>query len=310
MTASILKRTLLLCLLIGLQACDSQSSNDINPTYAQGEIVEIYDTYGIFFFYVPDEIETLTDIVVIIHGTPVKNKSAEETALSYIERWVSFADEHGVVLIAPSFNEENFSSKHGELEDKMTGYRGLFGREIGANEWVLRIVKAYRPLFSDAGNKISLYGHSAGGQFVSRFVMVHPDAVNKAVITSAATYPQPKEDIEWPFGMGELQAEIEWDENTLVQENVIPEKKKWLEATQIPLTVIIGLNDTAEQPERPGQKGKTRKTIGRNWVQDMKEFAEENEMVCEWEVELIPGVGHGDSGLVSYAQQAMIRMEK
>jgi hypothetical protein len=38
--------------------------------------------------------------------------------------------------------------------------------------------------------------------------------VKRAVITAAATYPQPTQALAWPFGMGALQSEIVWDDGT------------------------------------------------------------------------------------------------
>jgi hypothetical protein len=100
---------------------------------------------------------------------------------------------------------------------------------------------------------------SAGGQFVARFLVTHPEYVERAVITAAATYPQPSADVTWPFGMGELHADIEWDVDTINHVDIVPNKQKWLAATQIPLTVIVGLNDTAELclhiPVRRGRIG-------------------------------------------------------
>ena len=96
----------------------------------------------------------------------------------------------------------------------MSGYRGLFGREIGADEWVLRLVRAHQQTFGSEEDQFYLYGHSAGGQFTGRFLVAHPETVKMAVITSAATYPQPNTEVAWPFGMGELHADIEWDSDT------------------------------------------------------------------------------------------------
>ena len=91
-----------------------------------------------------------------------------------------------------------------------------------------------------------LYGHSAGGQFVAMLLVTHPERVDVAVITAAATYPQPDEDVAWPHGMGELHTVIDWDGGVTRQEDVIPARQKWLEATHVPLTVLVGLNDKVE----------------------------------------------------------------
>ena len=288
-----------------LMGCSVEPITILEPKYETGNITRVEDVYGTFFVYVPISNLAEDDILVLVHGTPATDEAEEDTARYYIEHWLGYAEKYGIVLVAPTFDQENFSSRKGEIEDMMTGYRGLFGREIGADEWVLRIVKAYQiQLFGQEG-KFSLYGHSAGGQFVGRFLVTHPEEVEQAVITSAATYPQPNPEIAWPFGMGELHVEIEWDEKAVRQEDVFPDEQNWLAATQIPLTVLVGMNDSANSPVRPGQKGRNRINIARNWVQDMALFAEENGLECRYHYELIPGKGHSMSGLLEYSQQAL-----
>lgn len=88
----------------------------------------------------------------------------------------------------------------------------------------------------------------------------------------------------------------------------MPGKQKWLDATQVPLTVIVGLNDTAELPPSliPGQKGKNRYSIAQNWVKDMAAFAEANGLTSHFTFEIIPGQGHNMSGLLPYSQEALV----
>jgi hypothetical protein len=108
--------------------------------------------------------------------------------------------------------------------------------------------------------------------------------------------------------MGELHTDIEWDSETIEHVDVVPDKQKWLAATQIPLTVIVGLNDTAELPSDliPDQKGKNRFTIARNWIQDISIFAEANGLESRFKLNIIPGKGHSMSGLSSYSQEALL----
>jgi hypothetical protein len=105
--------------------------------------------------------------------------------------------------------------------------------------------------------------------------------------------------------MGVLDADIEWDENITNHVSITPDKQKWLDATQVQLTVIVGLNDTSEIPPYPGQKGKNRFTIARNWVKDMESFAQENGLESQITFEMIPGKGHSMTNLIPYCQEAL-----
>lgn len=295
-----------LILLIVLSACTSPSLSEPPIALQPGHLAKGEDVFGVFYTYVATTVPEKPEILVLVHGTPPEEETAESNARYYVTTWIDFAEKHGYLLIAPAFNQEDFSSRYGD--HAMSGYRGLFGREISADEWVLRLVKAHQQPFGSVNEPFYLYGHSAGGQFTGRFLVTHPEAVKKAVITSAATYPQPNTDMAWPFGMGELHTDIEWDTDTIKHVDIVPNRQKWLAATQIPLTVIVGLNDTAELPSSliPGQKGKNRYTIARSWIQDMAAFAEANGLESRFKLEIIPGRGHSMSGLISYSQMALI----
>jgi pimeloyl-ACP methyl ester carboxylesterase len=292
-------------LILQQTASSAEPPPALSIQFETGQVTQGHDVYGTFYYYVPTMLTEKTEILVLVHGTP-KDLSPEKNAEFYAASWKEFAEAHNFILIAPAFDQENFSSRYGD--HAMSGYRGLFGREIGADEWVIRLVEACRQATEISNEQFYLYGHSAGGQFVSRFLVTHPETIQRAVITSAATYPQPDADIQWPFGMDQLHADIEWDEGTTNHVDILPEKKKWLAANQIHLSVIVGLNDTAELPTEliPGQKGKNRITIARNWIQDMNAFAASKGVESNFKLEFIPGVGHSMSRLLPYSQNALL----
>jgi pimeloyl-ACP methyl ester carboxylesterase len=301
----IFKIPLTLLMAAIMSSCATVPLPEMATDHEVGQMARVEDVYGTFYAYIPKTAPPEPDILVLVHGTPAKDEAAEATANYYLVSWLDFAEEQGFVLIAPTFNQQDFSSRKGEIEDAMTGYRSLFGREVGADEWVLRLVRAHQQAFGNEGEKFYLYGHSAGGQYVGRFLVTHPDRVEKAVISAPATYPQPNPDVAWPFGLGELHAEIEWENNTKTRVDVLPDPQKWLEATQIPVTVIVGLNDTGAAPPRPGQRGRNRIALGRNWVNDMALFAQEHGLQSRFRFEVIPGKGHSMGGLLPYSQRAL-----
>jgi pimeloyl-ACP methyl ester carboxylesterase len=306
LTEAPIKGLVALILIIVLSACGSTSLPEPSTAHEPGQLVKGEDVFGTFYTYVPTTAPEKPEILVLVHGTPIKDETAEWNAEYYATNWIDFAEENGYILIAPTFNQEDFSSRRGD--HAMSGYRGLFGREIGADEWVLRLVEAHQRAFGSANEGFYLYGHSAGGQFTGRFLVTHPESVKKAVITAAATYPQPTTEVAWPFGMGELHAEIEWDAETTKKVDIVPDKQEWLAATQVPLTVIVGLNDTGELPPSliPGQKGNNRLVIARNWIRDMAAFAEAEGLESRFQLGTIPGQGHSMSGLMPYSQEALI----
>ncbi len=297
---------MLAIIIILLSGCGLDSPTISPPKHEPGEVIKVVDAYGSFYVFVPSNLQKTPEILVVIHGTPPKDKTAEWDALYYAQSWIDFADEHGYILIVPTFNQQDFSSRRGD--HALGGYRGLFGRKIGADEWVIGIVDTYQQALGVIGEKFSIYGHSAGGQFTARFILTHPEMVKKAVITAAATYPQPTKDVAWPFGLGELETVIEWDSEVTQQVYIVPDQQAWIAANQIPLSVIVGLDDTAELPLAliPGQKGNDRVTIAKNWILDMAAFASANGVESQFDLDIIPGIGHSMSGLIKFSQQALL----
>jgi pimeloyl-ACP methyl ester carboxylesterase len=300
------------CRLDNGQQFSAESGNGLpsfGPTLSSatdqhGRVVTIARPQGAHHLYLPITLAASPDVIVLAHGTPSKDESAVDVAGYYIENWIDLAEEQDVILIAPAFDDPNYSSKDGE--QAMGGYRGLFGRNIGADEFVIELVDHYQDKYGSTDRKFYLYGHSAGGQFVARFIVKHPGRVKGAVITAAATYPQPNPDIPWPYGLAELRTTIQWpNPETKTVIDFAPNPDDWLTATTLPVTVIVGMNDFEWQPDRAGQKGNNRIAIARNWVQDMNRFAAQHGVAGNIKLSLIPNLGHSSIGLLPYSQAAL-----
>lgn len=141
---------------------------------------------------------------------------------------------------------------------------------------------------------------------MARFLVTNPELVRRAVISAAVTYPQPDPEVAWPYGLGPLDTEIEWEDGIWARIAVQPDPEKWLEAAQVPTTVIVGLNDLEPQLSRPGQQGSVRLSIGRNWAAAMEAFAEDYGMESQIKFESIPGKGHSMLGLLPFCQAALL----
>lgn len=185
--------------------------------------------------YIPKQINMPTlGIIVVVHGTlayetddngnPLYDANGELVmhtiednaggARGTAEVWKQVADEKQYMVIAPYFDSQNFGGgatpcNHSGCRS-YGGYRGIFGRHYDgidprttdADGVLNQVIDSYHARFPGFfEDKFYLTGHSAGGQFVSRYIFLHPERIASAVIGSAGFVPFPDDSIAWPDGM-------------------------------------------------------------------------------------------------------------
>lgn len=245
------------------------------------------------YVYIPDR--KAKNILVIAHGMLGKKQSATNAAKKYIKRWIPYAEQYGLVVIAPAFDTERF----GNLNGGYGGYRNLFGKYIAADEFVNKLVDGYSKEFGLNKNQFYLYGHSAGGQFVNRYVVTHPDRIIKAVVSAAGRYSYPTKSASWPYGAGDFSNAIKWNDGVRTPVSVSRSLENYAKAAT-KVSIVIGGKDTKTQPSRPAHIGKTRIEFAYSWAEAMNVNAKAHGYRGVISVSVIPGIGHSSKKLTSY----------
>ena len=253
---------------------------------------------GDYYQYIPTN--KPKNIMVIAHGMLSNTENASDVAKQYITRWIPYADEYGLLLIAPVFDTARF----GNLGGGYGGYRNLFGKNISADQFVNNIVDRSSNYTSSRSNSFYLYGHSAGGQFVNRYIVTHPDRIIRAVISAAGRYSYPTKSSKWPYGAGDLSKTIAWKDGT--QQSVYVSKllKNYAVASK-KVSIVIGSTDIKPQPKRPAHVGNNRIEFAHSWARAMNENAKKFGIKGNVNVDIIPNVGHSSSKLTPYSAQAL-----
>jgi poly(3-hydroxybutyrate) depolymerase len=136
-------------------------------------------------------------VVIVQHG--MSRNGAE-----YCEAWVPAAERHGFLVVAITFPKEAWP-------DAVTYNNGHVLAEDGAlrrrDGWSLAIPGRVLTLLREAGmtrrDKIHLWGHSAGGQFVHRLLATQPGGSFAAVgAANSGWYTLPTLDLRYPDGLG------------------------------------------------------------------------------------------------------------
>ncbi len=127
------------------------------------------------------------DLLISVHGT-------FGSADRYMEIVRERADAENMMVVAPWFDAATFPS-----------FDNLNLDNIGIGQprsdlRLLEIVDALGAYTSVNTEKLYLYGHSKGGQFVQRFVFAHPDRVARAAPCASGIYLAPEEETKGGYG--------------------------------------------------------------------------------------------------------------
>lgn len=242
--------------------------------------------HGSFVQYVPKSVKPNSKLLVVCHGM-FSSGTALQSAQTCLKHWHKFAEEAKVIAVAPAFDNANYAcTKPGAFG----GYRTLTGRVVGADDFLHEIVDVYQEANPKYDGRFLLFGHSAGAQFANRYVVRYPDRVIGALISSPAWFAFPDEKERWPYGMAPRKTTFTWEgTKEKIEFDVAPDKQWWVKASQLPLTVIVGEEDT--KPLKKGMQ-KNHVTQATDWVNAMNEVATQNELKGKVRLMVVKDVGH------------------
>jgi hypothetical protein len=151
------------------------------------------------FICVPPTLSSATKIVVVIAGQ-------QRDADAYLDSWIEWSSRNDYIAIAPQFDEAHWPGSRGYmLGNVFTGEDGA-GRENPEAQWSFTVVEGIQQTvrngFGIADKFYDLFGHSAGAQFVHRFLLFKPNAnVRNAIAANAGWYTVPDRDIPFSYGL-------------------------------------------------------------------------------------------------------------
>ncbi|MEO8021414.1 hypothetical protein [Polaromonas sp.] len=227
-------------------------------------------------------------VMMVIHG-------AERQGSRMRDNWMPFAEKNRLIVLAPEFDEARFSSR-------LFNMGGIESRD--RSQWSFQIVEHLFD-FVRAQEGLStpdylLFGHSAGGQFVHRFMLLaEAPRVSVAVAANAGSYTMPS----YPSLMND-RFPYALDEGI-----VSPDKLRQVFARR--LVVLLGETDTqtdaANLPKarQATAQGANRFERGSNFFAQATAQAQKLGTPLAWERVTVPGVGH-DSRRMSQAAARLL----
>ena len=233
---------------------------------------------------------TSVDVLIVMHG---QGRNGED----YLDDWTPHARRNGALLIVPEFSEEFYpGSDSYNVGNLVTDS----GDEVPESRWTFSIIE---PLFdyvqTDTGNRSDgyfLFGHSAGAQFVHRFMLFKPEnRVKRAVSANAGWYTATESDVEFPYGL-----------------RGSPSTDAGLRrALAAPLTILLGEDDVdtdadnlRSTPESDRQ-GENRLARGHFFFEAGRDAAGALGASFAWRLETVPGAEHSDAEMAPTAARLL-----
>lgn len=233
------------------------------------------------WYYSPTDRPDTLPIVMMLHG-------AERNASAYLDQWIPVADLFGYVIVAPEFSKEDYAGAARYNQGNV--YSEKLSKFNDKTTWTFSVIE---PLFDYVKNETHnffpgyfLSGHSAGAQFVHRFLYFVPEnRASKVMMANSGWYTLPDFNTEFPFGLKKSPVSSK-DIKTVFGKDVI---------------VVLGEADTdttsanfQKGPEYSKQ-GHTRFERGNNYFAYCQATAKLLNSPFNWKLITLPGVAHSNA---------------
>lgn len=225
-------------------------------------------------------------VLLVFHGLNRKAEGVRNKA-------VNIAQHACLMVFAPLFDKQRFPNWRYHRAGVV--YQG---RLQPPSSWTAPVLHALiehaQQQVGKHNARVYLFGHSAGGQFLSRIAAYSPPLeVERIVIANPSLYVAPSLDQKVPNGFAAVFA---------------PEQARQYLKTYLglPITLYLGQQDTGDRnlvtTKAAMRQGENRLQRGRNIFAMAKHVASENGWAFNWRLVEVPGVGHSSRGMLEAKQ--------
>lgn len=228
------------------------------------------DLHQKYYLYIPHSGGNNAKIFITVHGI---SRNASEHA----KKFADYAEEFGVVLIAPYFPSDRFPD-----------YQRLGRKGKRADKALNKIVSEVVQLTGANAKKLYLFGYSGGAQFVHRYMLAYPHHVAKIVLGAPGWYTLPNPILTFPIGIQQSQSLPQVQFNPAL-------------FLHIPACVLVGEKDNRRDADLNKSakidklQGRTRIERGRHWVEEMTYQARAKGLSTTYAFHLLPNSPHSFS---------------
>ncbi|WP_338240889.1 hypothetical protein [Aurantiacibacter hainanensis] len=211
-------------------------------------------------------------VVIILHG-------AKRNLRYTMSTWLPLAQSLGFMPVIPHFTSQAFRGRQFSLGGVERGNLPT-GSAFNAIEPLFDLL---RRTTGARASSYSIFGHSAGAQFVQRFLLFKPEArARRTVASMAGWYTLPEERLTWPYGLANVSVDEVDFERMLLREGLL----------------LLGEEDDNPRSDQlrrsrlAQSQGAHRLERGINYFSQCAEFARRNEIPMNWNMAILPDTTH------------------
>ena len=229
------------------------------------------------FYYLPKTIDNDTKVLFVVHGN---TRNADD----YLNSWIRLTKDKNIAIFAPHFKRSSFISFN-TLQMSTSSGKIRTDTDLYLHNSIDTLFKYIKAKFKLNDKLYDIYGHSAGAQFVHRYLLMSDNpSVNKAVAANAGWYTF-LNGADFPYG-------VKNPPISLTDSNV----KKFLSTN---LYILIGTNDIDVDSSINKSKGAQKQGINRlqrakNFFTYTESIVEQNNLEFKWKYQAVPGAPHSN----------------
>ena len=229
------------------------------------------------FYHLPKTIDNDTKVLFVVHGN---TRNADD----YLNTWIRLTKDKNIAIFAPHFKRSSFISFN-TLQMSTSSGKIRTDTDLYLHNSIDTLFKYIKAKFKLNDKLYDIYGHSAGAQFVHRYLLMSDNpSVNKAVAANAGWYTF-LNGADFPYG-------VKNPPISLTDSNV----KKFLSTN---LYILIGTNDIDVDSSINKSKGAQKQGINRlqrakNFFTYTESIVEQNNLEFKWKYQAVPGAPHSN----------------
>jgi pimeloyl-ACP methyl ester carboxylesterase len=240
-------------------------------------------------YYIPENFSVDSPILIVLPGNG-------RTGGNYRDRWMTSSDKYSTLILSLTYSKALYpKSANYNLARMVTKKEAVFTKVNDPAEWIFEDFDRIFDLVV-ASTKFSqlqydFFGHSAGAQIGHRLaIFSSQNKVNRIVAANSGWYTVTDFGTPFPYGLS----------NSPIEESIMKTKLEASFAKK--LIVFLGEKDNAKETKghlfrdvESDKQGMHRFERGQYFFRKSKELASQLGYKFNWELQVIPNVGHSST---------------